>query len=96
MVSLGWVRWLSLPVARPAPSEDDACVVCGASDPLHGMGPAQLMLAGAGLYGAYTSIVRPLRSRLTRQDTRLRKARAVSTEESARDREAGGAASMPA
>jgi hypothetical protein len=72
------------------------CVFCGASDPLHGVGPAQLMLAAAGLYSAYASVVRPLRSRLARRDVRPGKPGVASTEVSARDHDAGRAAATPA
>ena len=47
------------------------CLFCGSSDPLHGIGPVQLMLAGTAAYGAYVRIGRPLRERLRRKQNGL-------------------------
>jgi hypothetical protein len=41
------------------------CIFCGDPDPLHGMGPAPLMLAAAGAMQVYTKVVRPLRRKGT-------------------------------
>jgi hypothetical protein len=42
------------------------CLFCGSADPLHGVGPVQLMLLGTGAVSAYASVIRPLRRRLAR------------------------------
>jgi hypothetical protein len=37
------------------------CILCGDPDPLHGMGPAPLMLVAAGAMQVYAKVIKPLR-----------------------------------